>query len=103
MMQARIVGTAPEATPSEAIVLPVLEGRSALDGEVGVLDRRLRGALSEVIRRPGAGKILETTLIRGGDGGPSWILLVGVGTAAQLDLVRLRNALQGAGRVLRRY
>ena len=102
-MQARIVSTAPEATRSDAIVVPVLKGSRALDREVSALDRRLGGALTEVIRRPTAGRFMETTLLHGGeDGATSWVLVVGVGRARELDLVRLRNALQQAGRTLRR-
>ncbi|HYM50836.1 MAG TPA: leucyl aminopeptidase, partial [Candidatus Limnocylindrales bacterium] len=41
--------------------------------------------------------------LQGGRGGPAAVLTIGLGRQGELDLVRLRNALQQAGRALRRH
>ncbi|HYM49128.1 MAG TPA: M17 family peptidase N-terminal domain-containing protein, partial [Candidatus Limnocylindrales bacterium] len=102
-MQAKLVSTKPEATPGDAIVVPLFQGNRTLDRGLSGLDRKLGGALSAALRRPGAGKFMETTLLQGGRGGPAAVLTIGLGRQGELDLVRLRNALQQAGRALRRH
>src|SRR5437762_4083179 len=103
-MQARLVETAAEKAEADALILPILEGETQVPMEAVALDKKLKGAIEQVLKdREFRGKFMELTPIHNLDTLPSrWTVLVGVGKIEQLDMVRLRNALQAAGRTLRR-
>ena len=68
------------------------------------LDKKLKGAIQQLLKdREFRGKFMELVPIHNLDSLPSkWTVLVGVGRPEQLDMVRLRNVLQAAGRTLRK-
>ena len=68
------------------------------------LDKRLKGAIQQLLKDGEfRGKFMELVPIHNLDHLPSrWTVLVGVGRPEHLDLVRLRNVLQAAGRTLRK-
>ena len=103
-MQARLLTTAPEKAEADALILPIFEGRSKLPPEAVSLDKKLKGAISQLLAdREFRGKFMELVPVHNLNTVPSkWTVLVGVGKSEQLDMVRLRNALQAAGRVLRK-
>ena len=103
-MQARLVNTRPEAVQADALMVLLLEGETTLPGEVAALDQRLGGAIQEMIRdRQFLGKHMEQVYLRNLGKLPStWTLLVGLGKAAALDPVRVRNAIQAGARFLRK-
>jgi len=103
-MQARLVETAAEKAEADALILPILEGETQVPKEAVALDKKLKGAIEQVLKdREFRGKFMELAPIHNLDTLPSrWTVLVGVGKIEQLDMVRLRNALQAAGRTLRR-
>src|SRR3989440_7854398 len=103
-MQARLVDTAAEKVEADALILPMLEGQTAIPQEAVALDRKLKGAIAQLLKdREFRGKFMELVPIHNLSTLPSrWTVLVGVGKLDQLDMVRLRNALQAAGRTLRR-
>ncbi len=103
-MQARIVTTAPERVAADALILPVFEGSRRIPPEAGALDRQLRGALQDLLKTDHfRGKFMELASVHTLGNVPSrWAVLVGLGLERELDLVRLRNALQYAGRSLRK-
>ena len=103
-MQARLLTTAPEKAEADALILPVFEGQSKLPPEAVALDKRLKGAITQLLAdREFRGKFMELVPVHNLNTLPSkWTVLVGVGKPDDLDMVRLRNALQAAGRVLRK-
>src|SRR5207248_3748303 len=103
-MKARLVQTAAETVEADALILPILEGQTQVPKEAVALDKKLKGAIEQVLKdREFRGKFMEQAPIHDLDTLPSrWTVLVGVGKIEQLDMVRLRNALQAAGRTLRR-
>ena len=103
-MQARLLTTAPEKAEADALILPIFEGQSKLPPEAVSLDKKLKGAISQLLAdREFRGKFMELVPVHNLNTVPSkWTVLVGVGKSEQLDMVRLRNALQAAGRVLRK-
>src|SRR5713101_2735137 len=103
-MQARLLTTAPEKAEADALILPIFEGQSKLPPEAVSLDKKLKGAISQLLAdREFRGKFMELVPVHNLNTVPSkWTALVGVGKSEQLDMVRLRNALQAAGRVLRK-
>ena len=103
-MQARLLTTAPEKAEADALILPIFEGQSKLPPEAESLDKKLKGAISQLLAdREFRGKFMELVPVHNLNTVPSkWTVLVGVGKSEQLDMVRLRNALQAAGRVLRK-
>jgi leucyl aminopeptidase len=103
-MQARLLTTAPEKAEADALILPIFEGQSKLPPEAVALDKKLKGAISQLLTdREFRGKFMEMVPVHNLNTLPSkWTVLVGVGKPEELDMVRLRNALQAAGRVLRK-
>ena len=103
-MQARLLTTAPEKAEADALILPIFEGQSTLPPEAAALDKKLKGAITQLLAdREFRGKFMELVPVHNLNTLPSkWTVLVGVGKAQELDMVRLRNALQSAGRVLRK-
>src|SRR6266550_637317 len=103
-MQARLVETAAEKAEADALILPILEGQTQVPKEAMALDKKLKGAIEQLLKdREFRGKFMELAPIHNLNMLPSrWTVLVGVGRAEQLDMVRLRNALQAAGQTLRR-
>jgi len=103
-MQARLLNTVPEKTESDALILPILEGQSRVPEEAVALDRKLKGAIAQLLDEGEfRGKFMELLPVHNLDTLPTkWTVLVGLGKPEQLDMVRLRNALQAAGRVLRK-
>jgi leucyl aminopeptidase len=103
-MQARLLTTAPEKAKADALILPIFEGQSKLPPEAVALDKKLKGAIAQLLAdREFRGKFMELVPVNNLNTLPSkWTVLVGVGKSEDLDMVRLRNALQAAGRVLRK-
>lgn len=103
-MQARLVKTAPEAVEADALMVLLLEGEAELPAEAASIDQRLGGAIREVIRgRQFTGKHMDQVYLRNLGKLPStWTLLVGLGKAAALDPVRMRNTIQAGARYLRK-
>src|SRR5438094_10433968 len=103
-MQARLVETAAEKAEADALIQPIIEGETQVPKEAVALDKKLKGAIEQVLKdREFRGKFMELAPIHNLDTLPSrWTVLVGLGKIEQLDMVRLRNALQAAGRTLRR-
>jgi leucyl aminopeptidase len=103
-MQARLLTTAPEKAEADALILPIFEGQSKLPPEAAALDKKLKGVIAQLIAdREFRGKFMELVPVHNLNAVPSkWTVLVGVGKSEDLDMVRLRNALQAAGRVLRK-
>jgi leucyl aminopeptidase len=105
MMQARLVDSAAEKVPADALILPLLEGQKTLPAEAARLNRKLGGAIEEVLQsRQFRGRFMEQLPVHNLSKIPSRsTLLVGLGQSTELDLVRLRNTLQSAGRWLRKH
>jgi leucyl aminopeptidase len=103
-MQARLLNTAPEKAEVDALILPIFEGQSKLPPEAVALDRKLKGAITQLLTdHEFRGKFMELVPVHNLGNAPSkWTVLIGLGKAEELDLVRLRNVLQAAGRVLRK-
>jgi leucyl aminopeptidase len=103
-MQARLLTTAPEKAEADALILPIFMGQSKLPPEAVSLDKKLKGAITQLLTdREFRGKFMELVPLHNLSTLPSkWTVLVGVGKSEELDMVRLRNALQAAGRVLRK-
>jgi leucyl aminopeptidase len=103
-MQARLLTTAPEKADADALILPIFEGQAKLPPEAASLDKKLKGAITQLLAdREFRGKFMELVPVHNLSTVPSkWTVLVGVGKSEELDMVRLRNALQAAGRVLRK-
>jgi leucyl aminopeptidase len=103
-MQARLLTTAPEKAEADALILPIFEGQTKLPREAVALDKKLKGAITQLLAdREFRGKFMELVPVHNLKTLPSkWTVLVGVGKPEKLDMVRLRNALQAAGRVLRK-
>jgi leucyl aminopeptidase len=103
-MQARLMTTAPEKTEADALIVPVFEDATSVPREADPLDKKLKGALSQLLKdREFRGKFMEVVPVHNLGNLPSrWTILLGLGKAGDLDLVRLRNALQAAGRTLRK-
>ena len=103
-MQARLLTTAPEKAEADALILPIFEGQAKVPSEAVALDKKLKGAIAQLLAdREFRGKFMELVPVHNLGTVPSkWTVLVGVGKSANLDMVRLRNALQAAGRVLRK-
>jgi leucyl aminopeptidase len=103
-MQARLLTTTPEKAEVDALILLISEGQSVVPREAVALDKRLKGAIQQLLKDGEfRGKFMELVPIHNLDNLPSrWTVLVGVGRPEHLDLVRLRNVLQAAGRTLRK-
>ena len=103
-MQARLLTTAPEKAEADALILPIFEGQSKVPLEAVALDKKLKGAITQLLTdREFRGRFMELVPVHNLGNAPSkWTVLVGLGKPAELDLVRLRNVLQAAGRVLRK-
>ena len=103
-MQARLLNTAPETAEADALILPIFEGQSTVPPEAVALDKKLKGAITQLLTdREFRGRFMELVPVHNLGAAPSkWTVLVGVGKPEQLDMVRLRNVLQAAGRVLRK-
>jgi leucyl aminopeptidase len=103
-MQARLVDQAAEKAEADALILPIFEGQAKVPKEATALDKKLKGAIDQLLKdREFRGKFMEVLPVHNLDNVPSrWTILVGVGKPEHLDMVRLRNALQAAGRTLRR-
>ena len=98
-MQARLLTTAPEKAEADALILPIFEGQSKLPPESVALDKKLKGAITQLLTdREFRGRFMELVPVHNLGNVPSkWTVLVGLGKPTELDLVRLRNVLQ-AGR-----
>jgi leucyl aminopeptidase len=103
-MQARLLTTAPEKAEADALILPIFEGQSNLPPEAVALDKKLKGAITQLLTdREFRGRFMELVPVHNLGNAPSkWTVLIGLGKPAELDLVRLRNVLQATGRVLRK-
>jgi len=103
-MQARLLTTAPEKSEADALILPIFEGQTKVPSEAIALDKKLKGAIAQLLAdREFRGKFMESVPVHNLGTVPSkWTVLVGLGKSENLDMVRLRNALQAAGRVLRK-
>ncbi len=103
-MQARLLNTAPEKAEADALILPIFEGQSKVPAEAVALDKKLKGAITQLLAdQEFRGRFMELVPVHNLGNAPSkWTVLVGLGKATELDLVRLRNALQAAGRLLRK-
>src|ERR1700730_5616014 len=103
-MQARLLTTAPEKAEADAVILPIFEGQSKLPPEAVTLDKKLKGAITQLLAdREFRGKFMELVPVHNLNTLPSkWTVLAGVGKPEELDMVRSRHALQAAGRLLRR-
>ena len=103
-MQARLLNTAPEKAEADALILPIFEGQSTVPAEAVALDKKLKGAISQLLTdHEFRGKFMELVPLHNlGNASSKWTILLGLGKPAELDLVRFRNALQAAGRVLRK-
>jgi leucyl aminopeptidase len=103
-VQARLLNTAPEKAEADALILPIFEGQPKVPPEAVALDKKLKGAIAQLLAdREFRGKFMELVPVHNLGNAPSkWTVLVGLGKPEELDLVRLRNALQAAGRVLRK-
>src|SRR5438309_6815551 len=103
-MQARLLNTAAEKAEADALIVPIFEGQSTVPPEAQALDKTLKGAIGQLLKdREFRGKFMELMPVHNLNTVASkWTVLVGVGKPDQLDMVRLRNALQAAGRVLRK-
>ena len=103
-MQARLLNTAPEKAEADALILPIFEGQSKVPPEAVALDKKLKGAITQLLTAGEfRGRFMELLPVHNLGNAPSkWTVLLGLGKPAELDLVRLRNALQAAGRVLRK-
>src|SRR5438552_2205654 len=103
-MQARLLTTAPEKAEADALILPIFAGQASAPPEAAALDKKLKGAITQLLAdREFRGKFMELVPLHNLNTLPSkWTVLVGVGKAQELDMVRLRNVLQSAGRVLRK-
>ncbi|HVH65359.1 MAG TPA: leucyl aminopeptidase [Candidatus Acidoferrum sp.] len=103
-MQARLLKDAPEKVEADSILIPIFEGQTAVPAEAQNLDKRLKGAIAHLLKdREFRGRLMEVAFVHNLDNIPSkWTVLVGVGKREQLDMVRLRNALQAAARSLRK-
>jgi leucyl aminopeptidase len=103
-MQARLLNTAPEKAEADALILPIFEGQVKLPPEAAALDKKLKGAIAQLLAdQEFRGRFMELVPVHNlGNVASKWTVLVGLGKPGELDLVRLRNALQAAGRVLRK-
>ena len=103
-MQARLLTTAPEKAEADALILPIFEGQSKVPPEANALDKKLKGAITQLLTdQEFRGKFMELVAVHNLGNAPSkWTVLAGVGKPEQLDMVRLRNVLQAAGRILRK-
>jgi len=103
-MQARLLSTAPEKAEGDALILPIFEGQSTVPAEAVALDKKLKGAITQLLAdHEFRGKFMELVPLHNlGNASSKWTILLGLGKPTELDLVRLRNALQAAGRVLRK-
>jgi len=103
-MQARLANTAADKVDGDAVILPLFEGEKTLPAEAAALDKKLKGSISELLKGDGfKGKFMELVPVHNQASVPStWTVLMGVGKREHLDMVRLRNALQAAGRTLRK-
>jgi leucyl aminopeptidase len=102
-MDARLIDSPPEKVKADALLVPVFQGQQTVPPELQTLDKKLKGAIGQVLKDEFRGRLMETALIHNLDNASSkWTVLVGVGKPEKLDMVRLRNALQAAARILRR-
>jgi leucyl aminopeptidase len=103
-MQARLLNTAPEKAEVDALILPIFEGQPKVPPEAVALDKKLKGAIAQLLTDGEfRGKFMELVPVHNLGNAPSkWTVLAGLGKPEELDPVRLRNALQAAGRVLRK-
>lgn len=103
-MQARLVDSAPEKVEADALLIPLYEGQTGVPKEVQNLDKKLKGAIAQLLNdHEFRGRIMELAFINNlGNAPTKWTILVGVGKKDKVDLVRLRNALQAAARNLRK-
>src|SRR5207302_10987341 len=103
-MQARLLNTAPEKAETDALILPIFEGQSTVPAEAAALDKKLKGAITQLLAdQEFRGRFMELLPVHNLGNTPSkWTVLVGLGQPTALDLARLRNPLQSAGRVLRK-
>jgi leucyl aminopeptidase len=103
-MQARLLSTAVEKAEADAVIVPIFEGQTTIPTEAQALDKKLKGAIAQLLKdREFRGKFMELVPVHNLNSVASkWTVLVGIGKPEQLDMVRLRNVLQAAGRVLRK-
>src|SRR5207237_10541294 len=96
--------TATEKAEADALILPIFEGQSKVPAEAAALDKKLKGAIAQLLAdHEFRGRFMELVPVHNLGNAPSkWTVLLGLGKPPELDLVRLRNALQAAGRVLRK-
>src|SRR5207302_2966836 len=89
---------------ADALIVPIFEGQSTVPPEAQALDKTLKGAIGQLLKdREFRGKFMELMPVHNLNTVASkWTVLVGVGKPDQLDMVRLRNVLQAAGRILRK-
>ena len=103
-MQARLVNTTADKAAGDALIIPVFQGEKALPQEAQSLDRKLKGAITGLLKDGEfRGRLLEVAFVHNLNNATSkWTVLVGVGKQEKFDLVRFRNALHAAARSLRK-
>src|SRR5919199_5099427 len=104
-MQARLVEKPIDELNVDTIIVPLLEGDKKLSAEAAALDKKLSGAIGRALDSGEfKGDFMEQLPIHSLEKLPAArVLLLGLGKASELDPVRVRNALQGAARYLRRH
>ncbi len=103
-MDARLLTTAAEKAAGDALIIPVFQGQKTIPGEVSALDRKLKGAISDLLKDGEFhGRLMEVAFVHNvANASSKWTVLVGVGREESFDLVRFRNALHAAARTLRK-
>ena len=80
-MQARLVETAAEKAEADALILPILEGQTQVPKEAMALDKKLKGAIEQVLKgREFRGKFMELAPIHNLDTLPSRVFTIVFGS-----------------------
>src|ERR1700731_2911071 len=97
-MQARLLTAVPEKAEADALILPIFEGQAKLPPEAVGLDKKLKGAIAQLLAdREFRGKFMELVPVHNLGTVPSkWTVLVGVGKSGTLELVRWAKAMRPA-------
>ena len=102
-MQAQLTSGAAEKAAGDALILPVFQGAPTVPKEATALDKKLNGAIGQLLKDEFRGRLMEVAFVHNLNNVPSkWTVIVGLGKPDQFDLVRFRNALHAAARTLRK-
>ncbi len=101
-MEAKLIREPAETVRADAIIVPLLEGEP-LPRPAGALDKALGGTIRQLMAsRQFRGRFGQRALLHNLGRVPArQTLLLGLGKRQELDLFRLRNAFQEAGRQLK--